>query len=335
MMKILRALVIGAICLVAVAASAYYVLDPKFGPKAGQAAKSGGAKSTDTKPAGEAGHGEAGHEHGGEGVKLSDAQVVAAGIELLQAGPRELNEVLRLNGIIQPNQETLVKAAPRFPGVVRSMRKRLGDKVKKDEILATVESNQSLTTYDLKAPMDGTIIDRDGTLGDFAAESRALFTIADLSTVWIDFAVYRRDFARVRVGDAVSIDLGDGGAPIQARIDYVSPLGTSDTQSSVARAVVPNDGRLRPGMFVDGRVVLSATPVEVAVRASALQTLEGKTVVFVREGEAFTPREVELGGRDADWVEVKFGLMPGDTYAAKNSFVIKAEIGKGSAAHEH
>lgn len=330
MMKILRALVIGAICLVAVAASAYYVFDPKFGPKAGQA-----AKSTGDKPAGEAGHGEAGHEHGGEGVTLTDAQVAAAGIELLQAGPRELNEVLRLNGIIQPNQETLVKAAPRFPGVVRSMRKRLGDKVKKDEILATVESNQSLTTYDLKAPMDGTIIDRDGTLGDFAAESRALFTIADLSTMWIDFAVYRRDFARVRVGDAVSIDLGDGGAPIQARIDYVSPLGTSDTQSSVARAVVPNDGRLRPGMFVDGRVVLSATPVEVAVKASALQTLEGKTVVFVREGETFTPREVELGHRDADWVEVKFGLMPGDTYAAKNSFVIKAEIGKGSAAHEH
>ncbi|MBN9539252.1 MAG: efflux transporter periplasmic adaptor subunit [Alphaproteobacteria bacterium 65-37] len=330
MMKILRALVIGAICLLAVAASAYYVFDPKFGPKAGQA-----AKSTGDKPAGEAGHGEAGHEHGGEGVTLTDAQVAAAGIELLQASPRELNEVLRLNGIIQPNQETLVKAAPRFPGVVRSMRKRLGDKVKKDEILATVESNQSLTTYDLKAPMDGTIIDRDGTLGDFAAESRALFTIADLSTVWIDFAVYRRDFARVRVGDAVSIDLGDGGAPIQARIDYVSPLGTSDTQSSVARAVVPNDGRLRPGMFVDGRVVLSATPVEVAVKASALQTLEGKTVVFVREGETFTPREVELGHRDADWVEVKFGLMPGDTYAAKNSFVIKAEIGKGSAAHEH
>ncbi|MBR2818582.1 MAG: efflux RND transporter periplasmic adaptor subunit [Reyranella sp.] len=330
MMKILRALVIGAICLLAVAASAYYVFDPKFGPKAGQA-----AKSTGDKPAGEAGHGEAGHEHGGEGVTLTDAQVAAAGIELLQAGPRELNEVLRLNGIIQPNQETLVKAAPRFPGVVRSMRKRLGDKVKKDEILATVESNQSLTTYDLKAPMDGTIIDRDGTLGDFAAESRALFTIADLSTMWIDFAVYRRDFARVRVGDAVSIDLGDGGAPIQARIDYVSPLGTSDTQSSVARAVVPNDGRLRPGMFVDGRVVLSATPVEVAVKASALQTLEGKTVVFVREGETFTPREVELGHRDADWVEVKFGLMPGDTYAAKNSFVIKAEIGKGSAAHEH
>lgn len=321
MMKILRVFLVAVVCVAALAASAYYILDPKFG----QAAKPLAAK----------GHDEKGHAHEEEGVKLTDAQVAAAGIELLQAGPRELREVLRLNGIIQPNQETLVKAAPRFPGVVRSMRKRLGDKVRKDEILATVESNQSLTVYDLKAPMDGTIIDRDGTLGDFAAESRALFTIADLSTMWIDFAVYRRDFARVRVGDAVAIEVGDGGPPIEARIDYVSPLGTSDTQSSIARAVVANDGRLRPGMFVDGRVVLSATPVEVAVKSSALQTLEGKTVVFVRDGDAFTPREVELGGRDADWVEVKFGLLPGDTYAAKNSFVIKAEIGKGSASHEH
>mgnify|MGYP000564821094 FL=1 len=181
----------------------------------------------------------------------------------------------------------------------------------------------------------GTIIDRDGTLGEFASEARPLFTIADLSTMWIDFAVYRRDFARVRVGDPVAIDVEDGGSTIESRIDYVSPLGTSDTQSSVARAVVPNDGRLRPGMFVDGRVVLSATPVDVAIKSSAIQTLEGKTVVFVREGETFTAREVELGGRDADWIEVKFGLMAGDTYAAKNSFVIKAEIGKGSASHEH
>ena len=139
----------------------------------------------------------------------------------------------------------------------------------------------------------------------------------------------------MQVGDAVSIDVEDGGPAIDARIDYVSPIGASDTQSSIARAVVPNDGRLRPGMFVVGRVVLSATPVDVAVNSSAIQTLEGKTVVFVREGDRFAAREVELGGRDADWVEVSFGVLGGDVYAAKNSFVIKAEIGKGGATHEH
>ena len=309
-------------CAAAVAASAYYVFDPKFG----NGAKTAASKGNDEK-------GE--HDDHEEGVKLTDAQVAAAGIELLTAGSRELRDILRLNGMIQPNQEALVKATPRFPGVIRSMRKRLGDKVKKDEVLATIESNQSLTTYELKAPIDGTVIDRDGTLGEFASEARPIFTVADLSTMWIDFAVYRRDFSRVRVGDPVSIDVEDGGPVIEARIDYVSPIGASDTQSAIARAVVPNDGRLRPGLFVVGRVVLSARPVEVAVKTSALQALEGRTVVFVREGDTFAARDVELGGRDADWVEVIFGVLGGDVYAARNSFVIKAEIGKGSAAHEH
>jgi cobalt-zinc-cadmium efflux system membrane fusion protein len=322
MFKLLGYLAIAVVCAGALAASAYYVFDPKF---------ANGSKAAASK-----GHGaEKGHDDHDEGVKLTDAQIAAAGIEMLTAGPRELRDILRLNGMIQPNQEAMVKVTPRFPGVIRSMRKRLGDKVKKDEVLATIESNQSLTTYELKAPIDGTVIDRDGTLGEFAAEARPLFTIADLSTMWIDFAVYRRDFAKVRLGDAVSIDVEDGGPPIEAKIDYVSPIGASDTQSSIARAVVPNDGRLRPGLFVDGRVVLSAKPVDVAVRTSALQTLEGKTVVFVRDGDTFAAREVELGGRDADWVEVTFGLLAGDVYAAKNSFVVKAEIGKGSAAHEH
>ena len=256
MFKLLGYLAIAVVCAGALAASAYYVFDPKF---------ANGSKAAASK-----GHGaEKGHDDHDEGVKLTDAQIAAAGIEMLTAGPRELRDILRLNGMIQPNQEAMVKVTPRFPGVIRSMRKRLGDKVKKDEVLATIESNQSLTTYELKAPIDGTVIDRDGTLGEFAAEARPLFTIADLSTMWIDFAVYRRDFAKVRLGDAVSIDVEDGGPPIEAKIDYVSPIGASDTQSSIARAVVPNDGRLRPGLFVDGRVVLSAKPVDVAPGAKS------------------------------------------------------------------
>jgi len=310
------------IFLTAIGGTAYYVA---------------GSGAERAKPAAPTGDSTAGKEqdHRDEGIAMTDAQVAAAGIELLTAGRRELHDVLRLNGLIQPNQEALMKATPRFPGVIRSMRKRLGDQVKAGDVLATVESNQSLTTYELKAPIDGTVIDRDGTLGEFASEQKPLFTVADLSTMWIDFSVYRRDFSRVRLGDAVTIDAGDGGPPIAARIDYVSPLGTSDTQSSIARAVVANAGRLRPGLFVTGRVVLSAKPVEVAVKASALQSLEGKNVVFVRNGDKFEPREVELGSRDQDWVEVAFGVLPGDVYAGRNSFIIKAELGKSGAAHEH
>lgn len=291
---------------------------------------------TAAKPADQ--HGHAKHdEHGGEGgVVLSDAKVVAAGIELQKAGSGVLRDSLLLNGIVQPNQETLVQVTPRFPGLVKNVRKRIGDRVNIGELLATVESNQSLTSYELKAPLAGTIIDRQASLGEYASEQKPAFIIADLSTVWVDFSVYRRDMKRVRVGDIVMIDAEDGGTAIEAKISYVSPVGSSDTQSALARSVVNNgDLRLRPGFFVAGRLLLSTKPAAIIVKSSALQTLENRTVVFVRVGDKFEARDVEVGDRDSEHVEILFGLLEDDVYAAKNSFVIKAELGKGAAAHEH
>jgi cobalt-zinc-cadmium efflux system membrane fusion protein len=281
------------------------------------------------------GHGDEKHDHGG-GVELNDAKVAAAGIELLNAGPAELRDTLTLNGILQPNQEALVQVTPRFPGVVREVTRRIGDTVARGDLLARVESNQSLTVYELRAPFAGTVIDRQAALGEYVAEQKPVFTIADLTTVWVDLSVYRRDLKRVKVGDTVQVDAGDGGAPIDARITYLSPVGSSDTQSALARATVANkDARLRPGLFVTARLVLSAKPVALAVRTTALQTVENRTVVFVRSGDKFEARDVELGERDGEWVEVLFGLVEGDVYAARNSFVIKAELAKASATHEH
>jgi cobalt-zinc-cadmium efflux system membrane fusion protein len=278
------------------------------------------------------------HEHGeSEGsVPISDAKVAAAGIELQTVGAGVLRDGLLLNGVIQPNQETLVQVTPRFPGVIKEVRKRIGDQVNKGDTLATVESNQSLTTYELKAPIAGTIIDRQAALGEYASEQKPAFIVADLSNVWIDFSVYRRDLPRVRLGDQVLVDAEDGGPPIEAQISYLAPIGSSDTQSALARAVVGNrDLRLRPGLFVSGRVLLSAKPANLVVKSSALQTLDNRTVVFVRVGDKFEVRDVATGERDPEQVEITFGLMEGDIYAAKNSFVIKAELAKGTAAHEH
>jgi cobalt-zinc-cadmium efflux system membrane fusion protein len=282
------------------------------------------------------GHGHEGHDHGAEAPVMSEAKMAAAGIELATAGPGTLRETLRLNGILQPNQEALVQITPRFPGVIRELRKRVGDAVAAGEVLAKIESNQSLTSYELKAPMAGTVIDRQAALGEFASEQKAVFTVADLTSVWADFSVYRRDLAKVVVGNRIIIDAEDGGEPIDAKVTYVSPVGSSDTQSAIARVALPNPKtRLRPGLFITGRLLLSEKPVEVAVKAAALQTMESRTVVFVRSGEKFETREVEIGARDDEHVEVLFGVLEGDQYAAKNSFVIKAEIGKASAAHEH
>ncbi len=274
--------------------------------------------------------------HAGEGVELSDAKVAAAGIELQKAGPGVLHDSIHLNGILQPNQEMLVQVTPRFPGVVREVRKRFGDRVEKGEVLAKIESNQSLTVYELTAPLGGTIIDRQVALGEHVGEQKTAFTIADLSSVWVDFSVYRRDLNRIRVGDTVMIDAEDGGPKIEAKLSYISPVGNSDTQSALARAVLSNENlRLRPGLFVTGRVLLTAKPVSIAIKLSALQTVENRTVVFVRVGEKFEARDVELGDRDPEHVEIAFGLLEDDIYAAKNSFVIKAEMAKGTASHDH
>ncbi|ABE65110.1 Secretion protein HlyD (plasmid) [Nitrobacter hamburgensis X14] len=271
-----------------------------------------------------------------DSVILSDAKVEASRIELATASSGVLRESLFLNGIVQPNQESLVQVTPRFPGIVRDVRKRIGNAVQKGDVLAVIESNQSLTQYELKASLAGTVIDRQITLGEYASEQKPAFLVADLSTVWVDFSVYRRDLKRVSVGDQVFIDPADGGAPIDAKISYLSPVGSSDTQSAIARAVVPNTGqRLRPGLFVTGRLMLTAKKVGVAVKSSALQTVENRTVVFVRNGEKFEARNVEIGERDPQLVEITVGILEGDVYAAKNSFIVKAEMTKGAGGDEH
>lgn len=300
-----------------------------------RAAPVGGSHAAEDSHAEKAGGGH-GDSHGEGSVELDDGKLAAAGIGLETAGPGTLQQKLRLNGLVQANQEAVVQVTPRFPGIVREIRKRIGDTVQKGDVLAVIESNQSLTSYDLKAPIAGTVVDRQVALGEYASEQKPAFVVADLSTLWVDLSVYRRDFARVRVGDTVAIDPDDGAPPVIGKVSYVSPIGSADTQSALARVVIPNDGlRLRPGLFASGTITLAEQPVELAVRLSALQSVDGRTVVFVRNGDAFEPRDVETGARDADFAEVVFGLMPGDVYAARNSFVVKAELAKGSASHEH
>lgn len=274
-------------------------------------------------------------EERSDSVVLSDAKIASAAIELATAAPGVLRDSLPLNGIVQANQESLVQVTPRFPGIVRDVRKRIGDRVQKGDVLAIVESNQSLTPYELKAALAGTVIDRQTTLGEYASEQKPAFVIADLSTVWIDFSVYRRDLARVNIGDQIMIDPADGKPVIEAKISYLSPVGSSDTQSALARVIVPNsDLRLRPGLFITGRLTLSVKNVEVAVKSSALQTIENRTVVFVRSGDKFEARDVEIGDRDSEFVEVTFGVLQGDVYAGRNSFIVKAEMAKGGADND-
>jgi cobalt-zinc-cadmium efflux system membrane fusion protein len=284
------------------------------------------------------GHEEGGeHGHGKEGhVELTPAARKNANLKIEEAGGAKIATLLPLYGKIASNEETLAHVQPRFPGVVKDVRKRLGDKVEKGDLLAIVESNDSLRSYDIKSEVTGTVIQKDITLGEFVKNEDTIYTIADLTTVWVDLAVFREDFKKLKTGQPVEIHPGAGEEAIQNKVAYISPFGTEGSQTMLARCVVPNpDGDLRPGLFVTAEIATGEVEAPVAVKLAAIQTLKEKTVVFVEEGDAFEAREVELGMRDNTFVEVLSGLLPGDKYVSENSFILKAELGKEEAEHEH
>ncbi len=268
-------------------------------------------------------------------TELSAEALKIAKISTEIAGPREIANLTQVYGRLLTNQDRVAHVRPRFPGVVRAITKELGDRVEKGDVLALVESNQSLQPYEIRSQVTGEIIARHATLGEFVSDDRELFIVADLSQVWADFQVYRDDFDQIEKGQQIKVDLG-GEKLIEATVRYVAPVTDEATQSKLVRAVIPNpEGKLRPGLFVSGTLVSNQTPVPLAVRREAIQTFRDWKVVYLTDGHSFQAMPVELGRRDSQYVEILSGLSPGDNYVARNSFIIKADIEKSGASHDH
>lgn len=269
-------------------------------------------------------------------IQLTAEQRDNAKLTVETAGAGMIKQSLTVNGIILPNEEKTVAVLPRFGGVVRAVTKRLGEPVKKGEVVARIESNESLTQYEILAPINGVVIERNGTLGEFASTDKRLMVISDLSDVWVDLRIYSQDFNKLKVGQGVDIDLPGHDEPHTAKISYLSPIGMTDTQSMLARAVVDNaDGGFLPGLFVTGHVVISERPAQVAVKETSVQYIDNKAVVFVETDGGFETRQVELGLKDETMIEVVSGVAAGDKVVTGNSFLLKAELGKGEAEHVH
>jgi len=269
-------------------------------------------------------------------TKLSKEALKLANLSFAEAGPVAIHDEVQVYGRIIPNEDKVAHIIPRFPGIVKSIKKSLGESVKKGELLAVVESNQSLQDYEIKSLIDGVVIKRHVTSGEFVSDTQEIFIVADLSEVWADFQIYRDDSASIKSGQAISVELGDGESEIPATISYVSPLADEVTQSKLIRAVIPNaNGTLRPGLFVQGILHTAEEPVSLAVRREALQTFRDWNVVYLVEGNVFQAFPVELGRRDSQHVEIKSGIPVGAKYVAENSFIIKADIEKSGAAHDH
>ncbi|MGH8532138.1 MAG: efflux RND transporter periplasmic adaptor subunit, partial [Gammaproteobacteria bacterium] len=135
---------------------------------------------------------------------------------------------------------------------------------------------------------------------------------------------------------AVTIFAGEGMTNASGTVSYISPFGAEDTQTMLARVELPNPkGGWRPGLFVTGEIMVEEATVPLAVKASAVQTFRDWEVVFMQDGNAFEIAILDVGRRDEEWAEVVSGLSLGQKYVSDNSFVIKADIGKSGATHDH
>ncbi|MEC5385096.1 efflux RND transporter periplasmic adaptor subunit [Uliginosibacterium sp. H3] len=197
-------------------------------------------------------------------------------------------------------------------------------------------SGNQLSRFELRAPFDGMVVEKHVTLGESVKEDAQLFTLSDLSNVWAEMSVPAKDMNLVRVGDKVTIRATAFESQASGKVSYVGALIGEQTRTATARVTLPNpQGAWRPGLFVNVELTSSETPVAVSIASDAIQTIGDKPTVFVRTNAGFVAQPVELGRSDGQRVEVLKGLKAGTRYAAAGSFVVKAELGKSSAAHEH
>jgi cobalt-zinc-cadmium efflux system membrane fusion protein len=356
-------------------------------------------------------HGHEKGEHEEDHVKLSSEALKNAGLEILTAGPGQVNVTLSLPGEVSLNQDTVAHVTPRVAGAAREVKKQVGQLVKKGELLALLDSRdlaeaqrdflatkerlalaeatfqraellqkenisaekdhlaakQALAEariehrsaaqklqalgggaggsggYALVAPLDGTIIEKHISVGEVLSEETRAFTIADLSTIWVNVTVYAKDLPRVAVGQVAEVRAEGIAEPAQGTITYLGQVVGEQTRSATARVVLTNPGPAwRPGLFATAEVVVDRGAVPLLINDSAVQTVDGAEVIFVQETDAFEARPVKLGrkgsvaeGKDGRVVEVLDGVKAGERYVAKNSFLLKAELGKSEAGHEH
>lgn len=273
-------------------------------------------------------------EHEEKSAALTEEQLKNAAIGLAQVGAADIRETISFYGTVEANAEKVQRVAARFVGTVRTVNKKVGDTVREGEVLATVESNESLKTYSITSVISGVVAERNINVGEQTSDKTA-FVIADLSSVWVEVAVFPRDAGKIRAGQTVRVTNPSSDVAADGEIISVSALGSSTNQALTARVLLSNSEReWTPGLYVNADVVLAKKPVALAVRNEALQDHEGKQVVFVRGKEGFEPRPVKLGRTDGVVSEVLGGVKAGETYASKNSFIIKAELGKDGAEHE-
>lgn len=270
-----------------------------------------------------------------EGRTRIEPDVAAAfGLATEAAGPAAIRQTLEVYGRIVAVPGRVSQVTARFDGALRSVHVTVGQRVRAGELLASVESNESLNVYRIEAPISGVITGRNGAAGEQTA-GRVLFEITDTTEVWAELSLFPGDRSKVIEGMPVTVRAVGGDAAYRGTVDQIGVTSTAN-QAVPARVRLDNpEGVLAPGLYVNAEIEVAVHDVPLAVRREGLQSFRDFTVVYAQVGDQYEVRMLDLGRQDGERVEVLGGLAPGTRYVTTNSYLIKADIEKSGASHDH
>jgi len=267
-------------------------------------------------------------------TRIETAVAEALEVGTAVAGSVVMQETISVYGQITANSERTHKVTARFDGTIKSVTASQGEQVRKGQILATVESNESLQLFAITAPISGVITQRDANAGE-QTDGRQLFTIMDTRSVWAELSVFPVTLAQVQIGAPATITDTTSGYTVQGKVSRINLLAEAD-QSVNVRVVLDNqNGQLRPGRHISANITVGEHTAALAVKRTGLQAFRDFTVVYAQIDEEYEVRMLELGLQAGEWAEVLGGLEPGTRYVSENSYVIKADIEKSGASHDH
>ncbi|MCZ6834860.1 MAG: efflux RND transporter periplasmic adaptor subunit [Planctomycetota bacterium] len=196
------------------------------------------------------------------------------------------------------------------------------------------ELDDHLARYEIRAPLGGLIIERHLVRGESIQAGEQVFVIADLSSVWGQLTLYQRDLAHVYEGQMAQVLGTHNLETTTVKIEYISPILDEQTRTTTARVELDNsEGHWRPGMFIRAELIASEQDASVLVPRSALQEIDGETVVFVETAKGLERRDVRVGRLDANSAEIISGLRPGERYVARGGLALKVELNKAALEH--
>ncbi len=271
-------------------------------------------------------------EEHADSVVIEPSMARQAGITTAMAGPGVIREAITVYGTTTMNPQGISEVRARFPGLVVAIEPDVGDRVSAGDMIAEIESNESLQRYRIQSPIGGRVVSRNANPGETTGD-QPLLTIINFDQLWAELTIFPSNARRIQPGQEVIVEAD--GELMRGSISHILP-GSSESPAVLARVTLDNsDGRWSPGLLLQADITIGRSEVALTVDNRAIQSFENNPVVFVQEGATYESRTVALGRKDAEQTEILSGLEPGELYVVENSYLIKADLEKSSAEHAH